>query len=144
MLTVNKAKYKAVVNIIVKIVTKSLKFIKWHIQSPINDLKWSFCGKSQHQKTINYFRKTLHLRCLTGFWIPLWMRKSVFHLFLISQNRAPWRKRRCTVTTHQSFSSSSSLLPKLVFFVCFISVDKAGIVPHLWWMIRDNQTLKTF
>ena len=31
------------------------------------------------------------------------------HLFLIFQNRKPWCKRRCAVTTHQTFSSWPTL-----------------------------------
>ena len=30
-----------------------------------------FCKNSQPLKAVNYFRKTLHLRCLTGFGMPL-------------------------------------------------------------------------
>ena len=37
---------------------------------------WVFCESSERLKVMNYFRKTLHLRCLTGFLIRL--RKSSF------------------------------------------------------------------
>ena len=31
---------------------------------------------------VNDFRKTLHLRCLTGFWIRLWERIDALHIIL--------------------------------------------------------------
>ena len=41
--------------------------------------------------------------CTSRWW------NLFFHQFLIFQNQAPWCKRRCVVTTHQSFSSLPSL-----------------------------------
>ena len=32
-----------------------------------------FANIVQFLKAVNYFRKTLHLRCLSGFWIRLWL-----------------------------------------------------------------------
>ena len=32
-------------------------------------------AKIERLKAVNYFRKTLHLRCLTGFWIRLWAQR---------------------------------------------------------------------
>lgn len=54
------------------------------------------------------FRKAVHLwRCseyASGCW------NLSFPLFLIFQNRTLWCKRRCAMTTHQAFSSWSSLI----------------------------------
>ena len=36
-----------------------------------------FCENSYQLKAINYFHKTLHLRCSAGFWIRLWIEYSV-------------------------------------------------------------------
>ena len=36
-----------------------------------------FCKNSQRLKAVNFFRKTLHLRCLTDLWIWLWLRASI-------------------------------------------------------------------
>ena len=41
------------------------------IQNPVKYLKCSVLQRKWTAKTINHFRKTLRLRCLAGFWIPL-------------------------------------------------------------------------
>ena len=43
--------------------------IKGIIQNSVKHLRWSILEKKLATKIINYFCKTLHLRCLTGFWI---------------------------------------------------------------------------
>ena len=40
--------------------------LKWCIQNPVKHLRWSVLRK-QRFPAFNYFRKTLHLRCLIGF-----------------------------------------------------------------------------
>ena len=42
------------------------------IQNLVKHLKWSVLGNSERLKAVNYFRKTLNFRCLTGFWIRLY------------------------------------------------------------------------
>ena len=44
----------------------------------------TFCENRLRLKTINYFRKILHLRCLTGFWMRLWNVESCWKLTRIS------------------------------------------------------------
>ena len=33
----------------------------------------AFCKNSERRKVVNYFRKTFYPRCLTRFWIHLWI-----------------------------------------------------------------------
>ena len=40
---------------------------------PCRYLRWVFFKNSQWLSTINYFSKNLHLRCLTGIWICLYL-----------------------------------------------------------------------
>ena len=40
-------------------------FYQRRIQDPVIYLKWRFLGKRQRFSAVNYFRKKLHLRCLT-------------------------------------------------------------------------------
>ena len=48
----------------------ALKLRKWkRILNPVEHLRWSVLRKIV---PANCFRKTLHLRCLTGLWIRLW------------------------------------------------------------------------
>ena len=48
----------------------ALKLRKWkRILNPVEHLRWSVLRKIV---SANCFRKTLHLRCLTGLWIRLW------------------------------------------------------------------------
>ena len=42
------------------------------IQNQAEHLRSRFCENSQQFSAVNYFRKKLHLRCSTGFWIRLW------------------------------------------------------------------------
>ena len=52
----------------VKMSAKSkLVLLQKHIQNPIKYLRGAFCESSLQLKAVNYFCKTLHLRCLTGF-----------------------------------------------------------------------------
>ena len=46
---------------------KKKHMTQWRIENPVKH--GVYCGGSQRLKAINYFRKTLHLRCLTGFSI---------------------------------------------------------------------------
>ena len=41
------------------------------IQNPAEHLRSRFCENSQQFSAVNYFRRKLHLRCSTGFWIRL-------------------------------------------------------------------------
>ena len=41
------------------------------IQNPVKQLRWSVLRNME--RFVNYFRKTLHLRFLRGFWISLWI-----------------------------------------------------------------------
>ena len=47
------------------------------IQNPVRHLRWLFLRKQLTVNGLNCFRKTLHLRCLTGFWIQ---RCHAFHI----------------------------------------------------------------
>ena len=57
------------------------EFLKyWHqtidieqrrIENPVKHLRWSCCENSWQLSAVNYFRKTLYLRCMTGFSIPI-------------------------------------------------------------------------
>ena len=49
-----------------------LRVFQWRIQNPAKHLRWSILWKQWMAKSLNYFRKSLHLRCLTWFWIRLW------------------------------------------------------------------------
>ena len=44
-------------------------------QNPVTDLIWSVLRK-ELPKAVDCFRKTLNLRCFSGFWIPLWIYSS--------------------------------------------------------------------
>ena len=51
---------------------KQKDVLRWQqrrFQNPSKRLTWSILQKL---KAVNYFRKTLRLRCLTGFWVRLW------------------------------------------------------------------------
>ena len=65
-----------------------------------------FCKKSSRINAVNYFCKTLHLRCLTGYWICRFLSfsykiKFIFNLFAlkISQDLTKPRssRRRCSI-----------------------------------------------
>ena len=50
----------------------------------------AFCENSSQLNTVNYFRKTFHLRCLPRFWILL--------CFWHSSDRSTWKTRSRTTT----------------------------------------------
>ena len=71
----------------------------------------------QIQQTVNYFRKKLHLRYLTGFWIRLWrsptnlVQGSLYNGLTFCIQR--WRcfiKQQYFRITHQCTSNRNSLL----------------------------------
>ena len=41
------------------------------IKNPVKHPRWSVCKNSKPLSGINYFRKTLHVRCLIWLWICL-------------------------------------------------------------------------
>ena len=44
-----------------------------HIQNTVKDLRWKIWWKHSQAFTGNHFLETLHVRCLTGFWIRLFI-----------------------------------------------------------------------
>ena len=47
-----------------------------------NEIYWCFQGYEKRSKAVNYFRKKLHLRCLSGFWIRLHFQLESYHDWL--------------------------------------------------------------
>ena len=52
---------------------------RWHrrIYNSLKYLNRAFCKNRSRLKIANCFRKTLHLRCLTGSWIVTWKIKKI-------------------------------------------------------------------
>ena len=70
----------------------------WKKQSPVKHLRWSFFIKA-----INYFCKTLHLRCLAGFWISLEKEKHKFWTWIRNKvNFINFMCKLCRNTGHIS------------------------------------------
>ena len=55
-----------------------LESIQRCIQNSVTHLRRSFLLKYS-TVNVNYFRRNLHLRCLTGFWIPLSLIHKLYH-----------------------------------------------------------------
>ena len=89
---------------------------------------WVFCESSERLKVMNYFRKTLHLRCLTGFLIRL--RKSSFSqgfcetckfcscFFFIS--KAFFMAAQVLLITYKDM-----ILPRYAIFCTFVSISRS-------------------
>ena len=56
------------INKLVDMMCGNLYRLQRGIQNPVKHVRWSFLLNA-----VNYFRKKLRLRCLTGFWILLWV-----------------------------------------------------------------------
>ena len=60
-----------------------------YIQNPVKHLRWS---SLQIYLTVNYLRKTVHLRCLTGSWIRLWFSHQNKFVAVKDENNCAWLK----------------------------------------------------
>ena len=60
-------------------------------QNPVNHLKWSFSQKWLRDEAVTFFPKRRHLKCLTGFWIHLWLGLGV-RLLVGSCLTLSWRR----------------------------------------------------
>ena len=87
-------------------------FINNHrrIQNPVKYLKWSAFWK-QLKGSLNCFRKTLHLRCLAGFWEYAsyqWLHISTLHKYL---GRQVWGFWYFVLTSYSPCSRCSTEVP---------------------------------
>ena len=108
-----------------KLLTNNLQFslqLQRCIQKLVENLRLSIL----RLLAVNYFLKTLHLRCLTELWIRLWtlLKKRYWHRFFFFQfceifqrsffsNIMKAEKRHCKLTLRNiraSFSSSRNAL----------------------------------
>ena len=83
-------------------------------QNPVNHLKWSFSQKWLRDEAVTFFPKTLHLKCLTGFWIHLWLGLGV-RLLVGSCLTLSWR--RSLSYRKQSIDLQSNLRTRIRTFV---------------------------
>ena len=100
---------------------------RWHghIQNTLNYLKWSIFENSKWLTVVNCFHKTPHLRCLTGFWIRLWMlsENQVFLQFII-QNQ-----------------SKTKTIPHTVFETFIKNISRYKTQKLSWWVLWAGEKL---
>ena len=104
-------------------------------------------------KYVKYFRKKLHRRCLTGFWIRLWVRHFLSDFFKISftlfpflyLNRYFWRKVAVKIKCKSSFNNRYFTCAQSQMSICTFSkiptiwLGEEFIVARVW----DCQSQKT-
>ena len=108
----------------------------WRIQNPLKYLKWSVLRKQLTAKMVNYFRKILHLRCFTGFWIRLWMTNWDL---TVQKNL----KTKCFYNS-KSWQTKTILHPVFETFTNNSSRYKTQMV--LWWVlwVGDDRNIHIF
>ena len=74
--TRNNVNWRISVVLIIKNHSEQRDVVRGLFRTPSNILKEDFCENRERLKRINYFRKKLHLKCSTGFWICIWMYSS--------------------------------------------------------------------
>ena len=83
------------------------------IQNPVKYLRWSLLPKKYlgQLEAVHYFRKMLHLRCLTRFWLRFW------ELY----------ERRCKTMSGTGYV----FLSDLFYFVLFFCNEETSIANHV-------------
>ena len=50
---------------------KNIRILRRRFPNPVKNLRWSVFENNEQLLVVDYFWKTFHFRCLTGFWIHL-------------------------------------------------------------------------
>ena len=128
---------------------------RWHsrIYNPLKYLKWSVLRNKYRLEVVNYFCKALHVRCLPGFWIHLWMTHrdltdcaNVFHcenqvfLLLIIPNQS--KTKTVSHTIFETFVNDNSRYKtqKLSWWVLWVgdarNIHKTFSIKNHYWNLK--------
>ena len=100
---------------------------------PCWPLRWNFLQNQIAAESRQFFRKTLHLRCVTEFWIHLWIVLETPYLFWILRNT---KEKNCACINKWLWNNQLSLICVDTFYpsiILLLRLKKSQI-----WM-NDNE-----